>query len=178
MLDAVLETLQVERLSDEGREGGLDRLLVAAGTLVRAHEVDARRLHVAPAALLDVLRVLRRIERERREPGLELARGHLAQAHGFGQAPEIHRRSLAERRLDDDVVRGERGALAFGFAAHHDRERLVRDFQRRAQLIARQEREAHIDDDENVHVHGARHVDRQVLRDAAVDQHAIAERDR
>ncbi len=64
----------------------------------------------------------------------------------------------------------KRGLLAIGVLAHHDGEHLVGDGQRRVEPIARLQREAHVRHDEDVRVHRARHVDGEILRDAAVDQ--------
>ena len=152
---------------------GQDRLFVALGFRIDAHEPDQR------AGRAGGPRGARR-RRGRRPPPTRSAASRASTARAAASpwamvdrgGGEIGGRRRAERGLDQNVLRSERLLLPVGVLAHQNRQHLIRDGQRRIELLARLQREAHVGDDQNVRAHGARHVDGQVLRESAVDQQA------
>ncbi len=72
----------------------------------------------------------------------------------------------------------ERRLLRIGLALHQRREHLVRDAERRVELVLARERFADVDDDEPRTADLARDVDRHVVDDAAVDHEPAAIADR
>ena len=97
------------------------------------------------------------------------------------------RRSVAVKSVDCRLPRSgsirtssarQQRALPRGLALHHDRDRLVRDRERRGQLLAADRLEADVDGDDDVDAHRLRDVDRQVLDEAAVDQQPAVDLDR
>ena len=168
--EALVHLLRVERLAKDGAELGLDALAVALGALVRAHEVHDRLLLPGARARGRVLlpRVL--VQRKPRQPFGVCAHRRKAEADQPRGGREIGRLEFLEIRRDEEVVAGEQRPLPAGLAHHHDRDGLVRNGERRGQLLARDRPEADVHRDHDVDAHRLHDIHRQVLHDPAVDQ--------
>ena len=166
-------------LADEIAHRFLDQRVVLRGGGVRAHEFDDRQLRRAGAARSEVVAIVRFAQRQLRERRRRTARRFFAGTQRLRHAAEIGRGKTSERRIEHDVGRQQLLALLERATADQDREGLVGHFERRSQLIAQVQREAHVDHDQHVDAHRTRRVDRQILDQAAVDeQPALALRGR
>ena len=104
--------------------------------------------------------------------------GVAAQFHDLDRACEIERRHRAEVGFDQHVA-GLQVLLRLARATpHHDADHLVGDVERRAEVLAPGEREAHVDDDQPVDAHALCQFDRQVVDQPAVDEQPAVDLDR
>ncbi len=120
-------------------------------------------------ALVDaVLRQLRR----------HLSRGRFAGLCGFGEAIEAGRGHVLEIRRDEHIARPQLGERLLDVGLGEDGEHLLRDGQQRSDLLALEQRRADVDRDHDIDPELARDVDRQVAREAAIDQQSLFRLDR
>ena len=136
------------------------------------HEVDTRRSATRLFAALDVTLHVLRPERQRGKPVVRTARRSFAHTDHASDDAEIERRGVAQRRSDDDIVGRELRELLPGAALDENGQHLVGDHRSAGELLTGQERSADVHHDEDVHAHGTRNINRQVVGDSTVHQQA------
>ncbi|MCY1219310.1 hypothetical protein D9M72_312790 [compost metagenome] len=115
-------------------------------------------------------RILRRRQRQWRKAVGDLARGGLADGDGCRQVVEVGRGKIAQRRLDQHVGGPQRGQRRTHVLLGEDIEHLAGHADERGQLLTLHQRRAQVHRDHDIGAHLARHVHRQVVGQAAVDQ--------
>jgi hypothetical protein len=178
-LDVVVGHLGVElvpglRLHARGDDLGVDEL--HAG---HPHFVDVARqgLRVGDARGVPGGPVVGR-DAVAREPDQRGARRLLARVRGVGQAVEIGGRDRAQVGRDQQVARAQFLQRLADVGRGQDARDLVRHAQNARDLFALAQWRADVDRDDHVRAHRARHVNRQVARQAAVDQQPAVDLDR
>ncbi len=116
--------------------------------------------------LLEVLCTLR----QRYEFAFRLASRDFARRNDATEDTEVKRRGVAELRLNDDIVLGERFELPARILLYENREHLIRNYGNAGELLACQQWEAHVHDNQNIDPHLPRNIDRHVLCNTAVNE--------
>ena len=88
-------------------------------------------------------------------------------------AGEVGRAVGGQRRLDQHVLRLQRGQLRFGITPGHHGSGLVEHIDHGHQLLARFERSTDIHHDQTVDAHVTRHIHGDVVHHAAVDEQPV-----
>ena len=161
----------------EGRPHQLveDRLQIGNVTVwcgLDMHELDARRWTAHAVATGDVPRIRLGTDGEAAQLICGSARGLRPERNRSRNDSKVERGGITQLRAHDDVLRRERRELSLRIPSDQYREHLIGDRRRGPEPLARIEWEPHVDHDQHVHVHRAGHIDRQILRDATIDQDA------
>src|SRR5690606_29256218 len=146
----------IEGASNEILHRRLHESIILAGALVSANELDRSGLHRARLACGHVRLPLLLADGKLGESLARLTCTLLARTDRARHAREVSRSESAERRVDENICARQLGPLLERAAADENRKSLVGHFERRLELLTRIQGEAHIDDDENIHSHGAR----------------------